>query len=476
MFLLTTLSLKGMHSSVTTDSTIHHGVLRGQIDITNPILKEQMQKQGFVVVTNKNITQIYGEDKPSESGMFFIQHLPEETNLLVHYLFRNRVWNTSSIVIDSIASLNITPAGKRHPASIGKSSAKLYGNDGFITIPVTSLLSHYQDVYMRHRSNHADEILLQKIHYMRFSGKWHPDNSGNHSYMFYKDGTATLDNGRTVYWRSDYSPMRYKTGYALKAGEAYKLNIQISENRNFLKREEWIATIRNNDGEYTASISVPEENRLFIMKKENPYGTLTGTFFDERDGREYRWVSIGDQIWMAENLDVGIMVDSRAIHEPNFIIEKYCLENRQSSCEEYGGLYQWNETMNYVVEEKAQGICPAGWSIPSLDDWQQLADNLESKNVAGGKLKSTRTVPNVHPRWAKPNLLDEVDAGFNALPGGNRTLTGNLTETYTTGYWWTSTEDDEEDAIAIFIFNNNIILDHSTMKKEFGLSVRCIKD
>jgi uncharacterized protein (TIGR02145 family) len=103
---------------------------------------------------------------------------------------------------------------------------------------------------------------------------------------------------------------------------------------------------------------------------------------EDQDGNTYKTVQIGDQCWMAENLNVGVMVDSvdtGSTHSDvsdNGTIEKYCYDNDPANCETDGGLYDWNEAMQYTTEEGTQGICPAGWHIPTDEEWKTLEMQL----------------------------------------------------------------------------------------------------
>ena len=86
-------------------------------------------------------------------------------------------------------------------------------------------------------------------------------------------------------------------------------------------------------------------------------------FMDNRDDRWYESVQIGEQCWMAENLNAGIQIDGMNDQTDNDTIEKYCYDNLESNCDHFGGLYQWNEAMLYSVIPGVQGICPDGWYL-----------------------------------------------------------------------------------------------------------------
>lgn len=130
-------------------------------------------------------------------------------------------------------------------------------------------------------------------------------------------------------------------------------------------------------------------------------------------GEWYTLIQIGSQCWMAENLNVGTQIPGITYMSDNGIIEKHCYNDIADSCEVYGGLYQWNETMAYVYSQGTQGICPAGWHVPTVADWNLLADNLGGPSVAGGHLKAAGT-----RYWKSPNTGADNSSGFSAYGGG----------------------------------------------------------
>ncbi|MBK7631803.1 MAG: hypothetical protein IPJ23_14075 [Ignavibacteriales bacterium] len=93
-------------------------------------------------------------------------------------------------------------------------------------------------------------------------------------------------------------------------------------------------------------------------------------------GKDYNTVLIGNQCWLKENLNVGTMINSTGsgfLQTNNGIIEKYCYDNNPANCEIYGGLYEWPEAMQYSTTPGSQEICPLGWHIPTLADFQTLS-------------------------------------------------------------------------------------------------------
>jgi uncharacterized protein (TIGR02145 family) len=159
---------------------------------------------------------------------------------------------------------------------------------------------------------------------------------------------------------------------------------------------------------------------------------------DRRDSRFYRFygiVKIGTQVWMAENLNVGNMKfiqegDADEAMLDNGISEKYCYDNLESNCDIYGGLYMWDEMMQYTPPDNGiigttQGICMDGWHIPTIQEWEKLIFYLGGfrnyglppgltiyQGGVGGKLKDTG------PLWIQPNIGATNESGFSALPGG----------------------------------------------------------
>src|SRR4030042_6749113 len=90
------------------------------------------------------------------------------------------------------------------------------------------------------------------------------------------------------------------------------------------------------------------------------------------EGKTYHIIQIGNQFCLKENLDVGTMIQGNQDASNNGTIEKYCYDNDPANCTIHGGLYQWNEAMQYNSIEGGQGICPDGWHIPTFAEFQTL--------------------------------------------------------------------------------------------------------
>ena len=97
---------------------------------------------------------------------------------------------------------------------------------------------------------------------------------------------------------------------------------------------------------------------------------------DPRDGKTYPTVQIGTQCWMAWNLNVGSMIPYTQEMANNGTVEKYCYDNSTSNCDVYGGLYQWDEIMNYSTTPGTTGLCPpvTGWHLPTDAEYVFVID------------------------------------------------------------------------------------------------------
>jgi len=202
-------------------------------------------------------------------------------------------------------------------------------------------------------------------------------------------------------------------------------------------------------------------------------------FTDPRDGQVYPTVQIGDQCWMAKNMNIGIMVTSTPTN--NGTIEKFCNDDLTSNCDVYGGLYPWDEMMNYTTIEAAQGICPTNWHIPTDAQWCALTTYLDAAvdcqasgytgTDGGGKMKEEGT-----SHWLFPNTGATNSSGFTALPGGFSFANGSYAPTGTAGVWWLSTQENAQNAWTFSLHTSHGDVGHNRVGKIFGFSVRCMAD
>lgn len=190
------------------------------------------------------------------------------------------------------------------------------------------------------------------------------------------------------------------------------------------------------------------------------------------DGNVYNTIKIGKQIWFAQNLKTTRYNDGTPIlyvpAKNEWAALKtggYCwYDNNITYKETFGALYNWNT----VASDK---LCPAGWHVPSDEEWNILAESLGGEGVAGGKLKSTDKA-----YWKEPNTGASDKLKYTALPGGCRIFDGSFYNIYLRGIWWSSTESLENVSITRELDYEYRALLRRSFDKTGGVSVRCIKD
>ena len=177
----------------------------------------------------------------------------------------------------------------------------------------------------------------------------------------------------------------------------------------------------------------------------DPSTVVKGSMTDERDGKTYKTVTIGTQTWMAENL--------------NFKTERrWCYAGEDSICNEYGGLYTW---------EEAKESCPAGWHLPSKKEFESLFKTVGGDSIAGEKLKFTDD-------WLFGSGSDAYM--FSALAAGMRSVDGSYVDGGYSTLFWSSSEYSDGDAYYVYLSfkYDSARLRHGLIY--YGFSVRCVKD
>ncbi len=209
------------------------------------------------------------------------------------------------------------------------------------------------------------------------------------------------------------------------------------------------------------------------------YGELT----DERDGQTYKTVKIGDQWWMAENMNYADSVKTPSLLERN-----WCYDNNPSNCAKYGRLYTWAAAIDSValvndadnpqdcgydktctLPEKVRGVCPEDWHVPTNDEWETLFAVVGGWSTAGKKLKSLTD-------WYAYSYISNEDAyGFSAQPGGYRIDDGSFDGAGYHAYIW-NTMEGERNAGYMYLLYNYDYATQGVNVKYYGFSVRCVKD
>ena len=420
--------------------------VRGRVTGTEGM--EGLRTHALVVVTNKEITKIYGESTIDAGKNYYIPNLPGGRTLYIHFLYSHKVWITEEIVISDwvdknlYISLNTLSGGSIHD-DLGKSKLGWIG-----------VVGHYAEVYLHSiqgQNLQTEVALFQRIHYLRLLGHWKLHDrvadtslgklnlSGGGIITFNIDGTGTYPMGDIFYWKSQYKKTGIIRKLGIKTGSDYHLVITKSAYEDFYISGEIFATIYHDGDNYHM---LWDESESFTKVNESGVKTLEKTTFnDPRDGQTYKWIRIGDQVWMAENLNYNAGSGS------------WCYNNETNNCNKYGRLYNW---------QTARNACPSGWHLPSDAEWTRLANFVGSSS--GKKLKSSSG-------WNGPD-----DYGFSTLPGGYRNTDGTYHFLGNDGYWWSSTELSSTYAWLRFLDYDSGFVYRGHDDKDYGFSVRCVRD
>ena len=231
-----------------------------------------------------------------------------------------------------------------------------------------------------------------------------------------------------------------------------EINIEIkSLNINDVKNmDEWTAnpiqegiyhavfSWNNKSLNYDLDIKQDQETSIFVNMIKNVVenrgkgisSNESGTFTDYRDNKNYKWIKIGTQTWMAENL--------------NYFTDGGSWSNGP----QYGRYYNW---------KYASTVCPTGWHLPSQPEYEKLFNTLGINDQSGGS-----------------ELLTDGHSGFNALPAGFRDFNARFYSVEGNSlyggspYFWSST------AYKCICISGGAVI-HDRMKVS-GCSVRCLKD
>ena len=243
-------------------------------------------------------------------------------------------------------------------------------------------------------------------------------------------------------------------------------------------------------GDYTVSLTasnaygMDSETKVNYIVVTSSGGSCPPTVTDF-DGNSYNTVLIGDQCWMKENLKVTHYPNGDAIPYitdnsawgalgDNNTDDAYCYYNNNTGSE-YGALYSYAASIadNWTRDNSSgQGICPAGWHLPTDAEWTILSDYLGGSSVAGGKMKESGT-----SHWYTPNTGATNESGFTALPGGVRSGDdGTFSYASYGGTWWSATEYSSN-----YGWRRGLGYGYAYVNRYYdfmscGFSVRCIRD
>jgi len=204
-----------------------------------------------------------------------------------------------------------------------------------------------------------------------------------------------------------------------------------------------LSSLQSNTKYYARAYAINEAgtaygNEIFFTTKQKQVASKYGSFTDTRDGKTYKTVKIGTQVWMAENLNYNIGSGS------------WCYGDNSSNCNKYGRLYDW---------ETAKKACPAGWHLPSKSEFETLLNNYGSEGSN-----------------AYNALIPSGSSGFSALFGGWRLNDGNFGSIGYGGSFWSSSPYDSYVAwyLGIYSYSEDAYISNDTRSLSF--SVRCLQD
>ena len=248
-------------------------------------------------------------------------------------------------------------------------------------------------------------------------------------------------------------------------------------------------TPKSSDSETSVSSSSTKSSSSSAKSSDSVVGCKTetednceyGELADDRDGQTYKTVKIGDQWWMAENLNYAYLQPTDELDSSSF-----CYNDSAEYCEKYGRLYLWSAAMDSAgtwssngkgcgygaacsPTAPVRGVCPEGWHLPDTTEWRALFTAVGGYLTAGAKLKFTSG-------WnSDGNGTD--DFGFSALPASRRHSDGSFVyEGYTVGFW-SSVEFLNNYAFGTGMdCGNDIALLGGYVENNYGYAVRCIMD
>ena len=309
-------------------------------------------------------------------------------------------------------------------------------------------------------------------------------NSGTDAYGFSAIPAGRRDNSG---WYTGESAAFWSSTAENKGYAFYMFIFASGDARLGVLSEKYGASVRCIQGEVIAESSSSGKDSLnfdWSIPKENylnpniHYDSLV----DDRDGQVYKTVGIGSQVWMAQNLNYADSVQT-----PSLKGLIWCYWNDSAKCEAVGHLYSWSAAIDSValandpanplicgrgklceLPTRVQGVCPNGWHLPDTTEWENLFAAVGGRSTASDVLRSS-------DGWYY-NKNGTNAYGFTALPagyGGDGCSFGGDTSN---GFFWTATQTGEDDAYHVLLSVYNEGPRVTSEGKNFGFSVRCVKD
>lgn len=188
---------------------------------------------------------------------------------------------------------------------------------------------------------------------------------------------------------------------------------------------------------------------------------VKGVLVDSRDASEYKTIGIGNQVWMAENLNYEV--------EPS-----WCYGDTLKYCEKYGRLYQWNGILG--DNAKVKNVCPEGFHVPSNKEWDEL-NAFVNLWFHGNSYSARKVLLSSDPREVD-NIVHVGDdlVGFTGLYAGHRTANGFFTGRFTSAYFCSADMNEEGSAYIYMLRQDEFDLTKYAQRTDSNCSVRCVKD
>ena len=239
------------------------------------------------------------------------------------------------------------------------------------------------------------------------------------------------------------------------------------------------------DESSSSSVTPQSNSSSKVGEPVEPAEVTSGIMTDSRDGQTYKTVTIGTQTWMAENLNYAYTGVPYKVYSYTSDSTSWCYEDGESNCAKYGRFYTWAAAMDSVgtwstngkgcgykktcsPTYPVRGVCPEGWHLPTIEEFETLFTAVGGQSTAGKVLKSTSG-------WNSGGNGSDAFV-FSALPAGHRDYYGNYNSEGDYARFWSSTESNSDDAYSMYLFYSvgDACLDYDG--KFTGFSVRCVKD
>jgi len=183
----------------------------------------------------------------------------------------------------------------------------------------------------------------------------------------------------------------------------------------------------------------------------------------------YNTVQIGPQCWMKQNINVGTRISGTSAYQTNnSLLEKFCYSDNSANCQPYGGLYEFNEMVQYSGAEGARGICPTGWHVPTDAEWSTLISYLTTNGYSGTEGNALKASP---ATWDGNNAFN-----FTGLPNGYLSSSWTYTGLTTVAYFRSSTLNGGSNTWDRTLGSGVVTVNRLSDTLTTGVSVRCLMD